>query len=147
MLLIERFGRNRASRDGLTSYCKPCHTAKGKQTYTRLYGGTREYHLRRRYGIGQADVDRMLLEQDNKCTGCHKPHPEHVDHDHATGLVRGMLCFNCNQALGNVRDNIVVLERLSDYLTQHRFRALGVSMTESRLEGCLIEVVGKHHTG
>jgi hypothetical protein len=146
MLPLDRFGNNRASRDGLTSYCKPCHTAKGKQTYTRLYGSTREYHLRRRYGIGQADVDRMLAGQDNRCAGCGKPDPEHVDHDHATGAVRGMLCFNCNQALGNVHDSLRVLEGLSAYLVRHRLAALGATVTESRVEGCIIEVLSKHHS-
>jgi hypothetical protein len=59
----------------------------------------------------------MLAEQDGKCAVCEKPSPEHVDHDHQTGVVRGMLCFNCNQALGNVRDSLEVLSRLSMYLT------------------------------
>jgi Recombination endonuclease VII len=136
-----------ASSRGLIAYCKPCHTAKGKETYTRLYGSTREYHLRRRYGIGQADVDRMLVEQEDKCAGCDKPDPEHVDHDHATGLVRGMLCFNCNQALGNVRDSVPVLDRLAAYLVKHRFLALGATLTESTVEGRLIEVVSKHNAG
>jgi len=147
MLPLEDFGRNRASRDGYTSYCKPCHNAKGKQTYIRLYGSTREYHLRRRYGIGQADVDRMLVEQDNKCSGCDRPDPEHVDHDHATAQVRGMLCSNCNQALGNVRDSVQVLERLAGYLVKHHFLALGATLTESSVGNGFIELVGKHHAG
>jgi hypothetical protein len=147
MLPLDRFGRNRSSRDGLTAYCRPCHTAKGKQTYTRLYGSTREYHPRRRYGIGQADVDRMLVEQDNKCAACDKPDPEHVDHDHATGQVRGMLCFNCNQALGNVRDSVQILDRLAGYLVKHHFLAFGATLTESTVEGRILEVLGKHHAG
>ena len=49
--------QNRSSADGLATYCKPCHNAKGKAAYTRLYGSTREYHLRRRYGITSADVE------------------------------------------------------------------------------------------
>jgi hypothetical protein len=147
MLPKNRFANNRASRDGLTAYCKPCHNAKGKATYTRLYGSTREYHLRRRYGIGQADVERMLAEQDNTCAGCDQSDPGNVDHDHATGVVRGMLCFNCNQALGNVRDSVSVLRALQAYLTRHRLNALEVTITESRVEGCLIEVLGQHRPG
>jgi Recombination endonuclease VII len=41
---------------------------------------------------------------------------EHVDHDHQTGQVRGILCFNCNQALGNVHDDPAVLVQLITYL-------------------------------
>ena len=49
---------------------------------------------------------------------------EHVDHDHMTGEVRGVLCFNCNQALGNARDDIVVLQGLIDYLNRYRLALL-----------------------
>jgi Recombination endonuclease VII len=110
------FPKNRADPSGLGNYCKPCHNARGRESRERLYGGGREYHLRRRYGIGQEEVDRMIAEQDGQCAGCGRMNPEHVDHDHATGKVRGLLCFNCNQALGNVRDDPAVLIRLVTYL-------------------------------
>jgi hypothetical protein len=58
----------------------------------------------------------MREAQDGLCAVCHRSDPEHVDHDHTTGEVRGMLCFNCNQALGNVRDDLVVLRSLIGYL-------------------------------
>jgi Recombination endonuclease VII len=54
----------------------------------------------------------MLAAQGGVCAVCEKPDPEHFDHDHETGVVRGMLCFNCNQALGNARDDVEVLRRL-----------------------------------
>jgi hypothetical protein len=128
------FPRNRASKNGLAAYCKPCHNQTTKDTYSRLYGGTREYHLRRRYGIGVADVDAMIEAQGGKCATCDGK-PEHVDHDHATGKVRGVLCFNCNQALGNVRDDEMTLRRLGRYLRQH---APVVDVTfESQLEAVL----------
>lgn len=39
-----------------------------------------------------------------------------VDHDHETGLVRGILCPNCNRALGLVRDDVEVLQQMIEYL-------------------------------
>lgn len=117
---FEDFPRNRSGRDGRGAYCKPCHNARGQETRNRLYGGGREYHLRARYGIGQADYDAMLARQNGVCAGCKKAVPGHVDHDHATGKVRGLLCFNCNQALGNVRDDLQVLEPLGGYLARAR---------------------------
>ena len=110
------FGRNRGSRSGRTAYCKPCHNAKGKETYTRLYGSTRDYHLKRRYGITSADVDAMIEAQGGVCAICQEREPKHVDHDHLTGSVRGVLCSCCNQALGNARDRTDILRAAIDYL-------------------------------
>jgi len=60
----------------------------------------------------------MIEAQGGTCATC-AAKPEHVDHDHATGNVRGVLCFNCNQALGNVRDDEMTLHRLARYLRRH----------------------------
>jgi hypothetical protein len=138
---LEEFPRNRSGSGGYGGYCKPCHNAKGKATYVRLYGSTREYHLRRRYGIGVADFDAMVEAQGGTCATC-PGDPEHVDHDHETGLVRGILCFNCNQALGNVRDNVTVLRSLASYLVQHRLGVQRRTTDSTWLERRLAEVVG-----
>ncbi|MEU5946756.1 endonuclease VII domain-containing protein [Micromonospora sp. NPDC047465] len=90
---------------GRHSYCKPCHNARGRETAQRLYGGTREYHLRRRYGIGEKEFQELLAEQGGVCAICGTPDPRHLDHDHRTGWVRGILCFNCNGGLGQFRDD------------------------------------------
>jgi hypothetical protein len=76
---------------------------------------------------------------------CGKPEPEHVDHDHKTGVVRGMLCFNCNQALGNVRDSVAVLEQLQSYL----LAAAGgpsVPYIEYRSRGVVYDLADYQHT-
>jgi hypothetical protein len=110
------FTKTRAKPSGYHSYCLPCHTAKGVASKTRHHGSTREYHLRRRYGIGQAEFDLMLAEQGGICAICRAPDPQHVDHDHRTGLVRGILCFNCNGGLGQFRDDPVLLANAITYL-------------------------------
>ncbi|HEU5428442.1 MAG TPA: endonuclease domain-containing protein [Actinocrinis sp.] len=51
-----------------------------------------------------------------QCLICERPGPEHVDHDHETGKVRGIRCFNCDQGLGNFRDDIRSLIRAVNYL-------------------------------
>lgn len=142
---ISEFPRNRASTTGYGGYCKPCHNAKGKATYQRLYGGTREYHLRRRYGITGADFDAMVEAQGGTCTVCDQK-PEHVDHDHKTGKVRGILCFNCNQALGNVRDDLAVLQRLMDYLRRHRLSLIGPVDEYSAAEDVILECLSSHRS-
>lgn len=139
------FPRNARTKSGVATYCKPCHNARTVETKQRLYGGSREYHLKRRYGIGQAEVDVMLAAQGGVCAVCDKPDPEHVDHDHNTGKVRGLLCFNCNQALGNVRDDIAILGKLQDYLIKSAGPEVKIPFFEVRLHQALIEWSGPVH--
>ncbi|HZR13385.1 MAG TPA: endonuclease domain-containing protein [Acidimicrobiia bacterium] len=54
-----------------------------------------------------------MRQQGGKCAICGRPAPRHVDHDHATGFVRGILCFNCNGGLGQFSDDIRRLETRS----------------------------------
>jgi hypothetical protein len=115
---LDEFPRNRNSKDGRHTYCKPCHNARGKETYIRLYGGTRHYHLKRRYGISVAEFDALVLEQDGICAICGASDPEHVDHSHDTGDVRGILCFNCNGGLGQFKDSTDALRNAARYLEQ-----------------------------
>jgi hypothetical protein len=114
--LLEDFPRNRNDTGGHGRYCKPCHNAQGKESKQRLHGGSREYHLRRRYGIGQAEFDALLAEQGGVCAICGASDPQHVDHDHRDGWVRGILCFNCNGGLGQFRDSPEFLAGAITYL-------------------------------
>jgi len=116
---LDEFPRNRNSRDGRHPYCKPCHNTRGQESKQRLYGGSRHYHLKRRYGIGADDFDRMVIEQDGTCAVCGRDDPEHVDHSHYPGAVRGILCFNCNGGLGQFRDSADTLRAAAAYLDAH----------------------------
>lgn len=63
-----------------------------------------------------------VLAASKHCTACNKECIRigelHVDHCHATGKVRGMLCFNCNATLGHVNDSVERLKMLIDYLNK-----------------------------
>ena len=63
-----------------------------------------------------ADLDAMLDAQDGVCAICQTAPAAHVDHDHETGKVRGMLCFRCNAALGQLGDDPLVVRRAARYL-------------------------------
>src|SRR5262249_41281101 len=115
---LDEFPRNKNSKDGRHAYCKPCHNARGKESKQRLYGGERHYHLMRRYGISAAEFDRLLAEQGGACAICGREDREHVDHDHQTGKVRGILCFNCNGGLGQFSDNTERLANAIEYLEE-----------------------------
>jgi hypothetical protein len=74
--------------------------------------------LTRRYGIGDDEVAAMMEAQAGLCPICRRPMgtKPHVDHNHATGEVRGLLCFTCNVGLGNFGDDVERLERAAAYL-------------------------------
>jgi hypothetical protein len=100
----------------LTAYCTPCHNAVSEETAKRLHGSTRDMHLKRRYGLTSADVAAMVEAQGGVCAICRERPAQHVDHDHLTGAVRGVLCSCCNQGLGNFRDRADVMRAAIDYL-------------------------------
>lgn len=120
-LPISCFGRNRATGDGLTSYCRECHNETGRKNRIKKHGSTRHYHLMRRYGLSEVEVEAMIRRQGGFCAACRRKPAEHVDHDHETGAVRAVLCFTCNVALGNIRDDADLLYMLSEYLEAHAF--------------------------
>lgn len=73
----------------------------------------------RRYGLTQADYDRMFSEQSGCCAICGSADPGRywaIDHSHLTGKVRGILCWHCNVALGHFRDDVSALVSAADYL-------------------------------
>jgi hypothetical protein len=81
--------------------------------------------LQRKFGITSAQYDAMLAKQDFKCAICHSDNPAAprggrfaVDHCHATGRVRGLLCSNCNTGLGRFKDNTQFLRSAIEYLNE-----------------------------
>jgi hypothetical protein len=74
----------------------------------------------RAHGITEADYDQMLEAQGGVCAVCEARPPAHIDHDHDTGAVRGLLCHSCNTAIGALGDNLAGLQRAVDYLTLER---------------------------
>ena len=85
-------------------------------------GGSRTYHLKRRYGITAEEVDEMLAAQGGVCAICRTAPAAHVDHDHATGAVRALLCFGCNGGLGQFKDNPEFLRAAAYYVALHTAR-------------------------
>jgi hypothetical protein len=90
--------------------------------------------LRRKYGIGLARYNEMLVAQNNCCAICRKAEVNEirgrvvslaVDHDHKTGVVRALLCSACNTALGLFNDDTALLDVAKAYLQQHLANAPG----------------------
>ena len=80
----------------------------------------RKYDIEVRYGITIEKYQKLLKSQKYKCAVCLEPdRPDkklHIDHSHITGITRGLLCGNCNKALGLLLDSTILLGRLIGYL-------------------------------
>lgn len=81
----------------------------------------RRYNLQSSFGITPEKVTEILAAQGGKCLVCkvelEVPHKHtHVDHDHATDKVRGILCHHCNVGLGHFRDQPELLRAAAAYL-------------------------------
>lgn len=87
-------------------WCKACE--KANQARQRV----------KRYGITIDDYEEMLLKQNNKCVICEREfvRPPHIDHDHSSGQVRGLLCYPCNSGLGQFQDSPEILKKAVEYL-------------------------------
>jgi hypothetical protein len=123
---LAEFPKTRSSRSGVYTYCKPCHNVRGRAAKDKA-GGSRTYHLKRRYGITARDADAMLEEQGGSCAICRTEPAAHVDHDHATWAVRALLCFGCNGGLGQFKDDPEVLRAAARYVERHRASPRSVS--------------------
>jgi hypothetical protein len=84
----------------------------------------REGHLRRKFGLTIAAYEELLAAQGGGCAICgdEVEGSLHVDHDHVTGKVRGLLCVRCNNALGQFQEDPVVLMRALAYLVSSEQR-------------------------
>ena len=85
----------------------------------RVVRNRKDTVLRNEYGISLVEFEQMVSKQDGKCAICGRVpsrSPLNIDHDHATGVVRGLLCGSCNRGIGLLQDNPVVIESASAYL-------------------------------
>lgn len=84
----------------------------------------RRYRHKALYGLTPEEYIQMLVNQDGLCAICRIPHDEilRVDHDHANGKVRGLLCDQCNKGLGLFADDTNRLEAASRYVKGDDYR-------------------------
>ena len=94
---------------------------------------SRERHYKNKYGLTISQVEDLLQNQNGCCSICKLPvgfggpTGATVDHDHATGIVRGILCQQCNIALGAVKDSVDILESAIKYLLKSNSQAAKLS--------------------
>lgn len=118
---LDQFHKSPKGVDGVRAHCKVCRSAKHREDYDPER--QRRAMTKFRYGISVDEVDRMRAQQNHCCAICgiHEDDSSgrgklHIDHCHETGKVRGLLCSNCNTALGKFQDSEDVLLNAIQYL-------------------------------
>ncbi len=135
-LPLSYFHRNSKLLSGRTTYCKKCIAHYSRQRYeenpAKCNAIKRRWaranpdkvwanHLKRKYGISLEAYHALIGLQGNRCAICSDVMaPIHVDHNHRTGKVRGLLCRTCNFMLGNCKESPKILRDAVAYLAKHK---------------------------
>jgi hypothetical protein len=103
--------------------CKDCTCLSKKQDRLTNPEKWKNYALRSVFGIGLQKYQQLFAAQSGRCAICGTTKAAgrwntllHVDHDHQSGKVRGLLCGHCNLALGNMKDDPARLRAAADYI-------------------------------
>jgi hypothetical protein len=123
---LHEFRHSKREADGHMYQCRVCDTARRKKNYHQNQEQERIWKRKsklKRYGLTPEDYRRMLEEQNGVCAICEKVTNFGlgilaVDHDHATGKVRALLCHKCNTGLGSFEDNELLLLRAAAYIAR-----------------------------
>lgn len=121
------YHRKASAKDGHQAHCKPCAIASvirwQRENPHRHYVKQRRSDLKRWYGLTEEDLAALLVNQNGGCAICGALEGPGirlvVDHCHAIGTVRGLLCDPCNTALGCFKDDVSRLRRAAAYLQDH----------------------------
>jgi len=132
---INKFYKHKTCKDGYLSFCIDCKTEYTKKHQIEYWKSDsyKSSILRKLFGIDIEQYRNILEKQNGVCAICeqketvidkriNKVRRLSVDHDHKTGKVRGLLCAKCNHLLGNIKDNIKILNRSILYLEDKLFK-------------------------
>lgn len=125
----KEFGLASSKKSGLHSHCSPCKKADRAKKRKDDPEGTKKRDfandLKKNYGITPQEYDTLYAEQNGRCACCQIHESAfkrglHVDHDHNSGQVRGLLCTRCNPGIGYFEDSIEKLEMAIAYLRKSK---------------------------
>ena len=117
------FHKNKRTTDGLNFHCKQCRKDYVAKDPGRVAKSYRHWRLKKKFGISEEIYEQLFKIQKGCCAICGKDQillsrKMAVDHCHITNKVRGLLCSNCNTGIGNLRDDISLLQKAIKYLEQ-----------------------------
>lgn len=127
------FNKLSRNKDGLDTVCRDCRNKKRRAYYKLNPKKVRQqdvmqkknFNLQRNYGITLDDYNELLDYQGGVCAICQQPETrlKHgkvislcVEHNHKTGVVRGLTCQACNTGIGAFRDNPKLMRISADYV-------------------------------
>ncbi|QMP84432.1 endonuclease VII [Streptomyces phage Dagobah] len=106
-----------------------CHS-HGVQRRRLVKAGAHERRIQKVYGLAAGEYGQLYIFQGKACAICRRAtgatRKLSVDHDHKTGLARGLLCRPCNDLLGHLRDDREAARRIYQYLTHPPAQHLGI---------------------
>ncbi len=114
---VNEFSKNNSSKDGLSIICKKCDSSKRKRFKILTGDDKRNHALKYKYGITFLEYKDMYDMQHGCCLICNNEYPSLVvDHNHKTGIIRGLLCSKCNTGIGLLKDSPEILDNAKKYL-------------------------------
>lgn len=123
---LSEFWVDNSRIDGLCPRCKVCESNRIKDKYHNKEGEKERIkykHIERRYGLTKEEYLQKLNKQGCQCEICKvelkNDIKTHIDHNHKTGKVRGILCKECNHILGWVKDDINRIQWYINYLNKY----------------------------
>ena len=109
------------------SYCKSCQREMGREWRAKNADKVREankryaltHKLKHKYNLTEDEYRQALEDSKGRCQICCKERKLFIDHCHETGKFRGLICSQCNSALGLMEDSVDRLQSAQDYLKAH----------------------------
>ena len=109
---VGEFNKKLDTKDGLRSDCRECRKQYRQENPEKI----KNAELKRKYGITLEQCNAMAEEQGNACVICEQQKKLVVDHCHNTGIVRGLLCNDCNAAIGLLKETPEYFDNAKQYL-------------------------------
>jgi Recombination endonuclease VII len=147
--VFSEFSKRSQNKNGIGTYCRDCISIKNKTVWKYLRakherrrtesmaGSARhDVYLKYQYGAQVGTYAKLFDAQNGKCAICASPspggppdHPHrkfHLDHNHSTGKIRGLLCAKCNVGIGYFRESSSSLAAAAEYLARYENGQLSI---------------------